>query len=424
MVNFNLQASNSLRKTQTFNNPDRFIEGWYWAIPSHNLKVGEVKPVTLLGRELAIYRGKDGKAIALDAYCPHMGAHLAEGKVEGNGIRCFFHNWKYDQVGKCIDIPCLEKPLPAKVQSWPTAEKYGMVWVWTGETPRQPLPCPPELKDEECDAAIASRFVKNCHPNVVMINAIDAQHFNTVHNLPLKIVFEKQEDENAIAFSNTTRGGEDSLFVKLIRPLYKNEVTYTMCYWYGSTGTVTLGPDFLHFYIMFALRLTEAGKTEGQTLLITKKRPGVLGWMFNRIVLWLTKMVGHYFAKGDTQVFQTIKFDFQTPTKEDKSIIQFIQHVEKQRAIAWGTWEAALPEEEQRQYDLDKAVLTPQPHSLQGKEVQDSPILAAEGQGSRKVKENSSSVLSPPSSTTSPPSSALSPPSSALSPVSLTTEAR
>jgi hypothetical protein len=109
-------------------------------------------------------------------------------------------------------------------------------------------------------------------------------------------------------------------------------------------------------------------------------------------------MVGNYFAKGDTQVFQTIKFDFQTPTKEDKSIIQFIQHVEKQKAIAWRTWEAALPEA-QGQSGSDKADLTPQPSSLAG-----------EGQGSREAEENSYSVLSPQSS--------------ALSPLSLTTEAR
>lgn len=337
----NLQAVSSNSKTKTFNNPQLFIEGWYWAIPSREIKVGKIKPVNLLGRELAIYRGEDGKVVALDAYCPHMGAHFAEGKVEGNGIRCFFHNWKFDSQGKCVEIPCLEKPLGVKIRSWPTAEKYGIVWVWTGETPQQPAPFVPELENQECEAALGTRFVKNCHPNVVMINAIDAQHFNTVHNLPLKIVFEKQElNENAITFSNTTRGGEKSRFVKLIRPLYKEAVTYSMCYWYGSTGTVTLGPDFLHFYIMFALRLIEGGKAEGQTILITKKRPGIPGWVSNRAVLWLTKMVGNYFAKGDTQIFQTIKFDFQTPTKADQSIIQFIQHLEGQKPLSWETWES------------------------------------------------------------------------------------
>ncbi|BAZ14938.1 Rieske [2Fe-2S] domain-containing protein [Calothrix sp. NIES-4071] len=329
----------SNQKTKIFNNSEYFIEGWYWAIPSYHLKIGQVKPVTLMGRDLAIYRRKNNQVTAVDAYCPHMGAHLAEGKVEGNALRCFFHNWKFDADGTCIEVPCINSALPVKINTWQTAEKYGMIWVWTGKHLPSPLPFVPELEDEECDSALAKKFIKNCHPNVVMVNAIDAHHFNTVHNFPVKIVFDKQEYQNAITFANTTRGGENSLFLKLIRPFYKDAVTYNMCYWYGSTGVVTVGPDFLHFHIMFTLRLLEGGKTEGQTILITKKRAGILGWIFNRIVLTLTNIVGNYFAKGDTKIFQTIKFDLKTPTKADNSIIQFIHHAEKQKPLAWKTWE-------------------------------------------------------------------------------------
>ncbi|MBE9115570.1 aromatic ring-hydroxylating dioxygenase subunit alpha [Lusitaniella coriacea LEGE 07157] len=332
-------------QTQTFNHPTAFIAGWYWALPSCELKRSQVKPVTLLGKDLAIYRNADGKAIAIDAYCPHMGAHFAEGTVDGKGLRCFFHNWKFDEQGNCIDVPCLGKALPLQIKTWHTAERYGMIWVWVGkDIPQQPLPYVPELKYDECDALLGSRFLKNCHPNVVMINAIDAHHFNTVHKLPFEIIFDKQElNKNAITFRNTTRGGEKSWFIKLIRPLYKKEITYQMCYWYGSTGTVTVGPDFFHFHIMFALRLRENGKTEGQTILIAKKRSGLGGWLFNRAVLWLTKLVANYFAKGDTQVFQSIQFNLKTPTKADQSIVQFIQHVEGQEGLTWGSWETYSP---------------------------------------------------------------------------------
>ena len=339
----------SYRYTQIFNHPRRFIEGWYWAIPSKKLRKGQVKPVSLLGRELAIYRTMNGELVCFDAYCPQMGAHLAEGKVEGEGLRCLFHNWKFDSKGNCVDVPCLGTALPLQLKTWQVGEKYGMVWVWTGETPAQPLPFVPELENFECHSLLTSEFVKNCHPNVVMINAIDAHHFNTVHNLPLEIIFRKQQlNENAVIFNNVTRGGEDSFLMKLIRPFYKKAVTYSMCYWYGSIGTVTLGPDFLHFHIMFALRLVENGKAEGQTILITKKRRGIFGWLFNRIVPWITKLVGEYFAKGDTQIFQTINFDFQTPTKADNSILQFIQNVEKQKALRWGSWEAVDDDDERK----------------------------------------------------------------------------
>jgi phenylpropionate dioxygenase-like ring-hydroxylating dioxygenase large terminal subunit len=340
-----------------FNQPDRFVAGWYWALRSHELKVGQVKPVVLLGRNLAIYRGENGQAIAVDAYCPHMGAHLAEGKVEGNAIRCFFHNWKFANDGMCIEVPSLDKPLPIGIKTWSTAEKYGLIWLWTGTRPQQPVPFVPELEQEECASHLGTKFIKNCHPNVVMINAIDAQHFNTVHNLPLKIVFESHElNRNAITFSNVTRGGEDSLLIKLIRSLYQNEVTYKMCYWYGSTGIVTLGPDFLHFHIMFALRLLENGKTEGQTVLITKQRSGYFGLLLNQAILWLTQQIGNYFAKGDTQIFQTIRFSLQTPIKADQSILQFVQHVEQQQILTWGTWEKIESVAEERIKDNSKPI--------------------------------------------------------------------
>ncbi|MEA5599779.1 aromatic ring-hydroxylating dioxygenase subunit alpha [Nostoc sp. UHCC 0252] len=339
-MNFNSQTSSSTRKPKNFNNPERFIEGWYWVIPSRNLRVGEVKPVKILGRELVIYRGKDKRVATFDAYCPHMGAHLAEGKVEGNALRCFFHHWKFDAEGMCIDIPCLDTPPSLKLQTWPTAEKYGMIWVWTGEIPQQPLPFVPELEQKEYDVAIHSHFVMNCHPNVVMINAIDAQHLNTIHKLPAEIIFERQElNDNAIIFSNTAPFKENSFLIKLIRIFYKNAITYSVCYWYGSIGIVTLGPDFFHVHTMFAVRLHESGKAEGQILLITKKRKGIFGWLCNRVVLWLTKIAGKFFLMGDIKIVQTIKFDLKTPIKADQSIMQFINHVEKQQSLMWGTWQ-------------------------------------------------------------------------------------
>jgi phenylpropionate dioxygenase-like ring-hydroxylating dioxygenase large terminal subunit len=323
-----------------FNHSQQFIQGWYWALPSHALKPGKVKAVTLLGRNLAMFRGSSGQIVAMDAYCPHMGAHLAEGKVEGDGIRCFFHNWKYDAAGTCIDVPSLGKPLSAHVKTWQTAEHYGLIWVWVGVEPARSLPVVPELEHTDYDYALGSCFVKNCHPNVLLINAIDAHHFNTVHHLPLEIVFEQQTlSENAITFSNTTRGGDNVWLIRLLRPLYRQAVTYKMCYWYGTTGTVTLGPDFLHFHILFALRLAEGGTTEGQSVLLTQKRSGCLGWGVNRVLLWLTQQVGDYFATGDSQVFQTIQFDLKTPTNADQSILQFMQHVNQQTALIWKTWE-------------------------------------------------------------------------------------
>lgn len=345
-MNVNSQNFISMRKPKTFNNPERFVEGWYWVMPSRNLRIGDVKPISILGRNLVIYRGQDKKVVICDAYCPHMGAHLAEGKVEGNELRCFFHHWKFDEQGICVEIPCLDEPLPIKLKTWPTDEGYGMIWIWTGETPQQSLPFIPELEEHEFDITFGFHFVKNCHPNVVMINAIDAQHFNTVHQLPLEVIFDKQEyNHNAIIFTNITDIRKDFTFTKLIRSLSKKAITYSICYWYGATGIVTLGPDFLGLHMMFALRLLEAGKTEGQTILMVKKRRGIFGRLFNQVVLWLTKLLGKHFVKGDNKIFRTIRFDLKTPIKADQAIMQFINHIERQKPLLWGTWQLARSRE-------------------------------------------------------------------------------
>ena len=121
-----------------FNKRDRVVESWYWALPSHKLRKGQVKAVNVNGKELAILRTKAGEVVALDAHCAPRGAHFALGRVEGDGIRCHYHRWKYNFDGELTDVPCLDKPPGAHVQRYPTEEKYGLIWVFTGtETDRE-----------------------------------------------------------------------------------------------------------------------------------------------------------------------------------------------------------------------------------------------------------------------------------------------
>ena len=50
--------------------------GWYAVSLSHELEVGQVKPAEYFGREMVLFRTESGEAKVLDAYCPHLGAHL------------------------------------------------------------------------------------------------------------------------------------------------------------------------------------------------------------------------------------------------------------------------------------------------------------------------------------------------------------
>lgn len=323
----------SLENLKIFNNPEIVTEGWYWAIASEDLPKGKIKHLKMFGKDLAVYRVQDGSVYIVDAYCPHMGAHLAEGRVEKDGVRCFFHHWKFDNTGNLVDIPCQDKlHLKIKNNNYMAQEKYGLVWMWVGEGEPQEIPYVPELRNQAVDYIHGKPFIKECHPSVMMINAIDAHHFYSVHNLPVKLNLEPLiRDERTIQFSNTTKMPTGNTLTRFLGKFYAGPLTYSMCYFNASTGTVTIGPDFLHFHIMFAIRTNEYGKAEGQTVLITKKRHGLVGKLINSVLLRLTRVVGNYFAKGDTEVFKTIRFNFKNPIKEDLAIIKFIQHAESMK---------------------------------------------------------------------------------------------
>src|SRR3989338_4067223 len=117
-----------------FNKTNKVIEGWYWVLRSDKLKPKKAVAVKLMGRDLVVYRTDQGKPVILDAYCPHMGAHLAQGKVHGSSIRCMFHNWKYNSKGICEEIPSLggRCGVDARVKMWPCDDRYGLIWIWTG----------------------------------------------------------------------------------------------------------------------------------------------------------------------------------------------------------------------------------------------------------------------------------------------------
>ncbi len=62
-------------------------------------KVGEI-PVgegksCLVGEKLIAVFNVDGCYHAINDLCPHMGASLAEGQLDGDVIACPWHGWRY-----------------------------------------------------------------------------------------------------------------------------------------------------------------------------------------------------------------------------------------------------------------------------------------------------------------------------------------
>lgn len=157
--------------------------GWYFVARSADLPPGSLSSRKLAGRELVIFRTTGGRASALDAHCPHLGAHLGVGgRVEGEVLRCPFHGFCFDADGTCVKTGYGTKPPPkARVRSWPVIERHGLVFVHHDALGRAPTFEIPET-DVEGWTRIRMRTLRfRSHVQEIAENSVDIGHLGWVH---------------------------------------------------------------------------------------------------------------------------------------------------------------------------------------------------------------------------------------------------
>ena len=159
---------------------------WYAICLSTEVKE---KPmlVTALGQELVVYRNHKQQAIAMSNLCIHRGGSLSSGLVKNDCVVCPYHGWEYQSDGVCVKIPSYQEeiqiPLKARIDSYPTEEKYGFIWAFLGdlsESERPPLPLFPE-----CDNSKYRKLWGDYHWDVhytrALENGMDIAHAPFVH---------------------------------------------------------------------------------------------------------------------------------------------------------------------------------------------------------------------------------------------------
>lgn len=92
---------------------------------SHWVKVASVsdllpgkKKSVRANQEVITLVNVDGNFYALEAFCPHMGAPLAEeGILKGNLLTCGWHGWRFDVcTGRAVRGDQVAKTYPVKVE--------------------------------------------------------------------------------------------------------------------------------------------------------------------------------------------------------------------------------------------------------------------------------------------------------------------
>jgi nitrite reductase/ring-hydroxylating ferredoxin subunit len=165
-----------------------YPDGWFRLCYSEELAKGEVKPIKALGKELVAFRTEAGVASVLDAYCPHLGAHLGHGgKVKGEHLECPFHAWQLDVRGDVVEIPYASKVPPrAKTPCHVVQEHSGLILLWhhhRGEPPTFEVPKISEYYDEKYTAYRDFRLRLKTHIQETAENGVDTAHLHVVHEV-------------------------------------------------------------------------------------------------------------------------------------------------------------------------------------------------------------------------------------------------
>ena len=138
----------------------------------------------VLGEELMLYRGANGKAVLMQLRCAHRSLALDYGRVEGNSIRCPYHGWLYDETGQCTAQPAEPEGSgfkeKVKLKTYPTEEVSGLIFGYMGPLPAPVLPLYDVMRMEDGAKGVQMRNVNANWLNAVE-NIVDISHLAWLH---------------------------------------------------------------------------------------------------------------------------------------------------------------------------------------------------------------------------------------------------
>lgn len=152
-------------------------EGWYAVRRSAELARGALTIVELAGRPIALARTASGALFATSAHCPHMGASLGRGRVDGEAIVCPLHHYRVDARG--CHGPRGSRP----AQSFEVHERFGLLFVRLG-TAGGALP-PGPAREDDFAWTTAPPIEIDVSWHAMMINGFDLLHLSAVHHREL-----------------------------------------------------------------------------------------------------------------------------------------------------------------------------------------------------------------------------------------------
>ncbi len=264
--------------------------GWYVVARAGDVPRRAVRPVSIAGRECVFYRTESGALHALDAHCPHMGAHLKHGAVVGEQLRCALHGHLIDGHG-AVRGPGLDCP---KARKWPIAERYDLVFVHFGAGEPPALPAPDEADRFAWTTAKAVPIAADWR--CMATNAFDMPHLCTVHHRALVAPIETGAGDGRVWLRYVSRVTGASPSDRAMKWLARDRIRVRMsCY-----GTVILAETDLGFTRTAAV----LGMLPGERGLHAFGAFGIRPGPGLRLRLWLTRHLFTAFLRRDFGVVE------------------------------------------------------------------------------------------------------------------------
>ncbi len=198
---------------------------WQPVYRAKDLPAGEAVPLRIMSEDFTLYRGETGIPHVVAFRCAHRGTQLSAGWVEGDCIRCFYHGWKYESSGQCVEQPGEDASFKSKItiRSHPTEEYLGLIFAFLGEGAAPPLP---RYSDLDQGGIV----------DVLLSEEWPCNYFNRLDNLgdPVHVPFTHRESRRRIgidvAVPEELLAEENDVGIKLTRKLAagKTEARYIL----------------------------------------------------------------------------------------------------------------------------------------------------------------------------------------------------
>ena len=214
---------------------------WWPVAASAELLDNPVKPVTILGENLTLFKDRQGRLGLVGQRCAHRRFDLQYGIPENEGLRCPYHGWMYDTTGQCVEQPAENEETSfadkVRVPAYPVEELGGLIFAYLGPQPAPLLPRWDLYTKENSIRSIAEGTVP-ANWLQCMENSADPVHTEYLHGRLAKYVEERKGNVNS---RNQFTHHEKIAFEKHPMGMVKRRLT---------TGRPADDPDWIHGHLL------------------------------------------------------------------------------------------------------------------------------------------------------------------------------